>query len=183
MPGSKVEVLVLGLLAEEPLHGYDVLERIRARSIGLWAAVGRASVYQALHRLERDGFVSGRAQEGGRGPDRRVFKITRTGRARLRGSIGELAGELDPFETGAGLALGFAHLLPAGERKAVVEARERALEALLEALRAGRAGLAGPPGEPGEASSGAMLDRQRALVEAELAWIRRPHGGIGKIHR
>ena len=36
MVTSKVEVVVLGLLAEEPLYGYDLLERFRTRSMGFW---------------------------------------------------------------------------------------------------------------------------------------------------
>jgi len=42
---SKVEVVVLGLLAEEPQYGYDLLERFRSRGMGFWVEVGKASVY------------------------------------------------------------------------------------------------------------------------------------------
>ena len=79
----KVEVVVLGLLAEEPMHGYDLLERFRARSMGFWVEVGKASVYQTLHRLEARGLITGRSQDGREGPDRRVYRITRAGRSRL----------------------------------------------------------------------------------------------------
>ena len=97
------------------MYGYGVLERFRARSMGFWAEVGRASVYQALRRMESDGLIAGRAQEGTEGPDRRVFRITRAGRDRLRAGLVERAAELAPYETGAGLSLGFAHLLSAAE--------------------------------------------------------------------
>ena len=52
MTVSKVEVAVLACLAEAPLHGYDLLERMKARSMDLWAELGKASVHQALRRLE-----------------------------------------------------------------------------------------------------------------------------------
>ena len=71
MATSKVEVVVLGLLAEEPLYGYDLLERFRARSMGFWVEIGKASVYQALRRLERDGLIGGpiaRRTGGARSP-------------------------------------------------------------------------------------------------------------------
>ena len=76
---SKVEVVVLGLLAEEPMHGYELLERFRDRGLVEWAEVGKASVYQTLRRLESLGFVSARAQTG-EGPERRVYRITPEGR-------------------------------------------------------------------------------------------------------
>src|SRR5256885_15148680 len=87
MAMTHVDVLVLGLLAEEPLYGYQLLERYRARSMELWAPSGRASVYQALRRLEREGLVSGKSQGGSAGPDRRVHRPTRSGRDRLREAL------------------------------------------------------------------------------------------------
>src|SRR5712692_9166232 len=134
MEVSKVEVVVLGLLAEEPLYGYDLLERFRARSMGFWVEVGKASVYQVLRRLERDALVSGRSQEGPEGPDRRVYRITRAGRDRLTAGLSERFSTRGPYETDAGAALGFAHLLSAvGARKAV-DAREAAIRDLLDAM-------------------------------------------------
>ena len=79
MAVSKVEVVVLGCLAEEPLYGYELLERMRQRCMASWSEVGKASVYQALQRVERRGWVSGRDQEGPEGPDRRVYRITKPG--------------------------------------------------------------------------------------------------------
>ena len=73
---TKVEIVVLGLLAEEPMYGYDLLERFRERGMAVWTELSRASVYQVLKRLERDGLVTGKAQKGRVGPDRRVFRIT-----------------------------------------------------------------------------------------------------------
>ncbi|MBA3691732.1 MAG: helix-turn-helix transcriptional regulator, partial [Actinobacteria bacterium] len=99
MAVSKVEVVVLGLLAEEPLYGYGVLDRFRSRSMGFWAEVGRASVYQALRRMESRGLIAGRAQEGTEGPDRRVFRITKAGRDRLHAGLAERVAGLSPYET------------------------------------------------------------------------------------
>jgi DNA-binding PadR family transcriptional regulator len=119
---TKVEIAVLGLLAEQPMHGYDLLERARARSMGFWTELSRASVYQVLKRLERDGLVAGRAQEGREGPDRRVFRITKAGRTRLAEGAVETAGALVPAETPAGVALGIAHSLPASAARAAAVA-------------------------------------------------------------
>ena len=170
MSVPKVEVVVLGLLAEEQLYGYELLERFRARSIGFWIEVGKASVYQTLHRLERAGLVSGRAQEGSEGPDRRVFRITKAGLARLRQGLDERVGLLTPYETEAGTALGFANLLAVPETRAAVDARERAVRDLLDALAAERSRTAGERGSARTVSN-AMLDRQESFAKAELAWL------------
>jgi len=99
---TKVEVVVLGLLAEGPMHGYDLLERFRSRSMGFWTELSRASAYQVLKRLERDGSIVGKAQEGHDGPDRRVFRITKLGRERLAEGVTEMAAALGAMHFGSG---------------------------------------------------------------------------------
>lgn len=182
MATSKVETVILGLLAEEPLYGYDLLERFRARSMGFWVEVGKASVYQALRRLEREGFIGGRAQEGHEGPDRRVYRITRAGRTRLFAGLAERAAELEPYETAGGLALGFAHLLSASDARRAVDAREAAVRDLIDAVRTERSRIAGERGAAASVSQ-AMLDRQEAFARAELAWIKGFRTTLGRVRR
>jgi DNA-binding PadR family transcriptional regulator len=179
---SKVEVVVLGLLAEEPLYGYDLLERFRSRSMGFWVEVGKASVYQTLRRLERDRSIGGRSQEGPEGPDRRVYRITRTGRERLKRGLVERAATLEPYETDGGLALGFVHLLPASDARMVVDERETAVRDLLDALKTERTRAVAGTGA-GHSVSTAMLDRQSAFAKAELVWIKAFRADLGRIRR
>jgi DNA-binding PadR family transcriptional regulator len=193
----KVELVVLGLLAEEPMHGYDLLERFRSRSMGFWVEVGKASVYQALSRLEKRGLVVGRAREGTEGPDRRVYRITRSGRARLAAGLEERFAELAPvwpsvmsrdarlaaaYETEAGTALGFVHLLAPAEARAAVTDREQAVTDLLDAVDTERARVAAERGA-GRMVANALLDRQEALAKAELVWLKAFRASLGKLRR
>lgn len=182
MTVSKVDVVVLGLLAEEPLYGYDLLERYRGRGMGWWAEVGKASVYQSLHRLAARGLITGTSQEGTEGPDRRVYRITRAGRGRLSVGLKERFGEAAPYETDAGLAMGFVHLLSAAQARAAIDAREAAVHALLDAVRNERA-RAVPGGGGARATAHAMLDRQEALAKAELTWIKGARSHMGAPRR
>jgi DNA-binding PadR family transcriptional regulator len=168
---SKVEVVVLGLLADDSLYGYELLERFRDRSMGFWVEVGKASVYQALARLERNGLVSGKDQEGREGPDRRVFRLTKAGRERLDEGLAERFGELAPYETGAGTALGFLTALPAPDARKAAEARERAVRDFLAAIADERSRAAGER-DADRSLATALLDRQQALGQAELAWLK-----------
>jgi DNA-binding PadR family transcriptional regulator len=177
---TKVDVVVLGLLAERPMHGYDVLERYRARGMGLWSDLSRASLYQALKRLEREGLVVGKSQEGREGPDRRVFRITRLGRDRLAEGAAELAE--DAVGSDAAAALGFGHVLSASAARATAEVRERAVQAMLGSVR-DEIERSGGARDPGRAVSIAMLRRQEALAEAELAWMRSYRSALGKVRR
>ena len=83
-----LDLLVLGVLAEEPAHGYDIARRIEARSRGPRGRdpsfeVEEGSLYPALHRLERRGWVE--AHWGLSEANRRAkfYRLTRRGRAEL----------------------------------------------------------------------------------------------------
>jgi PadR family transcriptional regulator, regulatory protein PadR len=77
-----LDVLVLKTLSWHPLHGYAVSRAIRARS-GDALAVDDAALYQALHRLERRGWIE---SEWGRSDTNRrakYYALTDAGRRRL----------------------------------------------------------------------------------------------------
>src|SRR5260370_12438306 len=57
---------LLGLLAEEPLHGYEVKNRFEAMLGGTWE-VNIGQVYTTLQRLEPDGLVRPAGERGDRG--------------------------------------------------------------------------------------------------------------------
>src|SRR5205085_3422740 len=70
--------LLLAVLADAPAHGYELGQRLAQRSGGE-LDVPEGSLYPALHRLERGGFVASawRTDDGRR---RRVYRLTRSGR-------------------------------------------------------------------------------------------------------
>jgi DNA-binding PadR family transcriptional regulator len=67
---------VLGLLASEPLHGYDLKSRFEELLGGTWE-VNIGQIYTTLQRLERDRLVEGDATRGDRG--RRAYRLTEGG--------------------------------------------------------------------------------------------------------
>ena len=178
MEVSKVEVLVLGLLADERLYGYELLERLRSRGLDLWIDVGRATVYQALRRLEQEGLIAGKAQDGRDGPDRRVFKITRTGRERLRTGVAERLGAEASYEGDSNLALGFSSLLGTEEAKKGLASRQDALAALRSRIAEERAKLTDD-----RSITSRMLDLQDALASAESTWLASFRRDLGRLRR
>jgi len=76
-----VDLLLLATLAEEPSHGYRVVERLRDRSGGAFD-LAEGTVYPALYRLERAGLLASRWSPAG-GRRRRIYRVTRHGRVEL----------------------------------------------------------------------------------------------------
>ncbi|HEY5487849.1 MAG TPA: PadR family transcriptional regulator [Candidatus Limnocylindrales bacterium] len=73
---------VLAILARRENYGYELAEELRRTDAGLELAEG--SVYPALRRLERDGFVSGHWVEiGADVPRRRYYVLTPKGLAEV----------------------------------------------------------------------------------------------------
>jgi DNA-binding PadR family transcriptional regulator len=64
----------LALLAEEPMHGYQVMQELAERSGGRWHP-SAGSVYPTLQQLEDEGLVTVEDRDG-----RRTFALTETGR-------------------------------------------------------------------------------------------------------
>ncbi|MGD0453863.1 MAG: PadR family transcriptional regulator [Solirubrobacteraceae bacterium] len=79
---GQLDPLILATVAQEPAHGYAIVQRLKQRSGGAFE-LAEGTVYPALHRLERDGLLaSSWSVESGR--RRRVYRLTRAGRSTLR---------------------------------------------------------------------------------------------------
>ena len=78
---SSMEVL-LGLLAIEPMSGYDLGIAIRA-SIGHFWNESYGQIYPNLKRLASAGLVASKTEKQKGKPDRQVYSITAKGRTRL----------------------------------------------------------------------------------------------------
>ena len=70
-----VRAAILGLLAEAPMHGYQIIKEIEARSSGVWTP-SPGSVYPTLQHLEDEDLVTSDLHDG-----KKVFSITESGRA------------------------------------------------------------------------------------------------------
>ena len=79
------EMLLLHLLAREPLYGYQLVQAIREAS-GQTLEFGEGCIYPILHRLEADGLLSSRRQTVG-GRSRVVYRTTAAGSRQLGASV------------------------------------------------------------------------------------------------
>jgi len=82
LPQGTLDLLILKALSAEPLHGWAISERIRHVSHDV-LQVPQGSLYPALHRLERRGWV--RAEWGASENNRKAkfYELTRAGRSQL----------------------------------------------------------------------------------------------------
>jgi PadR family transcriptional regulator PadR len=82
-----LDALVLATLRDQPAHGYVVIEELKRRSGGEFA-LPEGTVYPVLHRLEAEGLLDSEWSTAA-GRRRRVYRLTRRGRAALSEQEGE----------------------------------------------------------------------------------------------
>jgi transcriptional regulator len=82
MAAEKLDLLILKTLALGPLHGYGIGQRIEQVSGGVFH-VTLGSLYPALQRLERSGFIDAEWRTSENNRRARYYEITQAGRRRL----------------------------------------------------------------------------------------------------
>jgi PadR family transcriptional regulator PadR len=94
-----VEPVILLLLSERPMHGYELLERVpelarEERRVDL------GNLYRLLRSLEEEGIVASEWDAGVPGPAKRVYRLTPAGRGLLEGwtqALADVRGVVDDF--------------------------------------------------------------------------------------
>jgi DNA-binding PadR family transcriptional regulator len=82
------DLVLLSLLAERPMHGYQANVELERREIRDWAGISRPQVYYSLEKLARAGLIRGlETDEPAAGPERSAFETTGKGKAALRGAL------------------------------------------------------------------------------------------------
>ena len=76
-----IRAAILALLAEQPMHGYQIIQELSERTGGIWRP-SPGSVYPTLQQLEDEDLVRETASESGK----RVYELTDSGREQAAGS-------------------------------------------------------------------------------------------------
>ena len=87
LPQGTLDVLILKTLALEPRHGWAISERLSQLS-GATLTIRQGSLYPALHRLERRGWVKASWSTSENNRRAKYYELTKRGRAHLEAEIG-----------------------------------------------------------------------------------------------
>ncbi|MFJ5954688.1 PadR family transcriptional regulator [Paenarthrobacter sp. NPDC092416] len=163
-------VASLALLAEAPMHPYEMYQVLMARHEDRLIKVRPGTLYHAVGRLEVSGLVEalGTAREGNR-PERTTYRITDAGHEaldrRLRDMLSTPVNEYPTFPH----AIAEAHHLPADAVTGLLEQRLVALDLDLDFLVRGEAAVTA---KGLERKFWIDVKYQQAMLRTEIAWIR-----------
>jgi DNA-binding PadR family transcriptional regulator len=166
-----LELAVLGLLNETPMHGYELRKRLNS-VLGAFRAFGYGSLYPCLKELLRQGLI---AEDQPVGPTAKplagrkskiVYRLTAEGKERLEELLSE-AGPAAWEDDGFGVHFAFFGLTRADVRMRILEGRRSRLEERLDSFRAAMS-------RTRERLDSYTLELQRhglESVEREVRWL------------
>ena len=82
MRRGSTTVLILSLLAEQPMYGYQLAKELASRSEGV-LDFKEGTLYPALHRMEKDGLLTSYWEVVEEGPSRKYYTLTNQGKDTL----------------------------------------------------------------------------------------------------
>ncbi len=126
---NPLALAVLVALFEEPLHPYEVANRLKARKKHESVRLNYGSLYAVVESLQRRGYIAARSTEReGRLPPRTVYEITDAGRQEIQDWMSDLVStpvhEYPSFE----VALSFLPALPPDQALQLLQGRIQSLE-------------------------------------------------------
>jgi DNA-binding PadR family transcriptional regulator len=165
-----LELAILGFLEDTPLHGYELRKRIAALT-GHIKPIAESTLYPAIKRLEKAGWLRRDMQPGAVAAPRQVLSLTAGGRHELRRRLADPA-DLDISDENRWFTvLAFLrHLADPGAQAVVLRRRLDFLEQpssfFYQGDRPLRAEELDDPFRQG------VLTIARATSRAELGWLR-----------
>lgn len=166
MKTTVTEQLILGILAEQPRHGYDIEKLITERGTRKWADIGFSSIYYVLDKLEAKELVVSNPSQG---KDKKQYSITDKGILGLKDAAKDLIAQRKPANTHFMVGLAVSDLLTADELIASLQRRKIELTASLENLNVRRSEQSQDMHIP--LSAQRLFSLSKTLIEAELAWV------------
>jgi DNA-binding PadR family transcriptional regulator len=155
------ELLLLGLLRRQEMHGYQLMEFVD-RTLARCTDLKRPTAYFLLDKMAEAGWVARTESQAGNRPPRHVYRLTAQGEAEFQRLLRASLAGYTPARFADDIGLAFLDTLPSAEALRLLEQRRAALTAALDTARA-------VPPHPG--SMQFIIDHQVRHLEAELEWL------------
>ncbi|WP_409022286.1 PadR family transcriptional regulator [Dellaglioa sp. P0083] len=94
---NKLQYIILGLLNQEPLSGYDITKAFTTDIGEFWQA-GHSQIYPALKIMEKDGYITHEIEIAGTKLEKKIYSITSQGKKVLMDWLVSDSGELKPIK-------------------------------------------------------------------------------------
>ncbi len=172
------DLVVLSVLSEEPMHGYQLVSTLEERDVHDWAEISRPQVYYSIKKLQELKMIEeAKDSDPLLGPDRTKFRVNEKGFESLAENLSKETWATQrpppPFLTWMALS---SHLTKPALRK-IIESRRSFLENELKREKATLKSFDGGSGAMHVAGR-LMVDFTVQSFELELRWLDRVENGL-----
>ena len=155
------ELLLLGMLRSQSMHGYQLHELIDAH-LGESVQIKKPTAYSLLNKMGEAGWVSYVEEQAGNRPVRRVYTITEEGEATFQRLVRQSLAGYRPVDYLGSIALAFMDVVPRSEAVDLLRQRRGSVEQLLQATQSH---------EDHEGSMQLLIDNQVRHLSVDLEWL------------
>jgi len=172
---TKTDLLLMGLLLDRPIHGYELYQTIQGEGIDGWFSISAAGVYYSLRKLHEHGLVVESRQRRGGSASKSIYRLTASGRsAFMQAMEAELASQEEP-SLNYDLAIYLLNRVPMGRALPPLERREAFLAQRAKAVQAEIAEKEAREDSPLKL---AILDHKLRFLEMEKEWLAGVTAGV-----
>ena len=161
-----LELAILGLLKDQPMHGYQLSRELGASLGGFWR-VSYGSLYPTLRRLEKGGAVQSVADGEARGRRKNTYEITEKGEKLFFELLQETPHDNTTEDTKFRVRLAFFRYLPPETRIRLLERRRATLEDRLSTIK----DSLHTTRERVDTYTLSLMEHGRSATESDIAWL------------
>ena len=167
---TDAELLLLGLIAEMPRHGYQIHQVIEQRAMREWTQIGFSSVYFVLGKLEQMGLVTAKkpATPKANSKAKKIYAVTKAGRSALVTQTLSALRNVRPTYSSVLLGMVNWSVLKKHQALKALQARAKAIER--ELARLGRIEV---EQQPLPDFVEALFEHSLGQLKAEAQWVNR----------
>ena len=155
------ELLILGLLRSQAMHGYKLMDRIH-KVMSVCADIKRPTSYFVLENMKGKGWVTSTTVKDGKRPERKVYQVTEAGESDYQAILRESLRMPLKMDSRGDIVFGFIQDLPNEESITLLGERKQLLEKDLAEVRSIPAHSGGPKW---------VIEHREQTIEREIQWV------------
>lgn len=90
---ATIDLIVLGMLKDQPLSAYDIQKKVEYRNISRWVKISTPSIYKKVLQLQEKGYLVGNTVKEGKMPEKEVYSLTEAGKQEFEHLMFEIAAQ------------------------------------------------------------------------------------------
>ncbi len=162
----KLDLLILGLLMKQPMHGYEIHQKLSSEEMEQWVDIGFTSIYHALSRLKKSGLVVETIDRSSN-KQKSIYRLTPSGREAFMEKLRCALADQRKLILDYNVPLYFINNLTPTEASMALRIRESFLRSWLSTLN--EMPIASEESEP---TIKIIIDHTKAIAEKEVEYLR-----------